>query len=339
MVLPLLGAIIGAGATIGSGILGANAAQQAADKNWQIDLLNYYAAQQERFDTIQQAKRQEGDTKLGMTDANGNRVHFVEGVGWVTELSDEQNALREGYQQEELDQLGDLKKKRGVLDANLKRQGREDTVASQLLDAFQRVHRTPESQLEGILNETSTKALNKQYDTTLADAMRSAVRSGSSNSGKVAAAIGKERGDSLRDAFLNNRASALQMGDEQYNNERANLANLYNMFASRASAMPDVAYNPRNIEGQTGAQMSAAAQQGAGANAALLNSIAKQGGRLESNIEPNYGWADALSQGGQALAGIFDSSNSDRQRQAAFDQYGRYSGLGSAYKQNSGAWG
>src|ERR1043165_2882906 len=98
----MIGALIGAAATIGSGILGANAESDAANKNWQIDLLNYYARQQERFDTIQQAREQSAENKLGVTDAAGNRTHFIPGVGWVTELSDEQKTLQEGYQQEEL---------------------------------------------------------------------------------------------------------------------------------------------------------------------------------------------------------------------------------------------
>lgn len=335
MVVP---ALLGAFATFGGGALGAMASNNAATYNYYVDLLNYNLRERERFDSIQQAKRQEADTKLGVTDAAGNRTHFVEGVGWVSDLSDDQALLQELYQNEELQQLqNDLPAKRGILNANVERQGRENTQASALLDAFQRVRRIDPRQLENLSNRASSLGINEAFDTTLQEAMRSSIRQGASNSGKVAADIGAQRAKMLEQAFLNNKLNSRTQSDERYAMERGNAANLYNMFASRASAMPDVAYNPRNIEGMTGAATENAASRGMSAGGALINAFAKQGGSMQ-RIDPDYGWANMLSQGGQALASAFDVMGANKQRQQAIDAYGGYAGMGDMYKSGVGAY-
>ncbi len=332
-------ALLGAFATLGSGFLGANAAQNAADQNYQINLLNYYQREQERQDSINFARQQQRDTKLGSTDASGNRVHFVEGVGWVTDLSPEQRALQELYQKEETAQLSnDLPKRRQILDANVERQGRENNYSSALFDAMQRTQRADPREIENQLNQASTAGITQGFDSALEDAMRAAVRTGASNSGKVASQIGEQRANALRDAFMNNKLNAKGQADEQYDTERANIANLYNMFASRASAMPDAAYNPRNIEGMAAQQQGAAAGASQQAAGGLLNAFAKQGGTMMP-VEANYGWANALQSGGSALAAAFDKINSDKMRQNAFGGYGNFSGVDpSMYKSTTGLW-
>jgi len=332
-------ALLGAFANVVGAGLGASAASKADDTNWDINLLNYYQRERERNDAIQQGRHQEHDTKLGATDAAGNRTYFKPGVGWVTDLAPQQKTLQDAYQREEEQQLlNDLPKKRGVLNANVKRQRGEDVDASALRDAFGRLHRTDPAQTEALMNAASVRGINEGYDTTLADAMRSSIRTGASNSGKVAAAIGEQKSKALVDAFLNNKINAQGQASQEYDAARSNLANLYNMFASRASAMPDVAYNPRNIEGLAAQQLGqtkGSADQAAGA---LLNAFAKQGGTMMP-VEPNYGPANAFITGGNALAQAFDSSNADAQRRAAFENYGKYTGLDpSMYKLNSGAF-
>lgn len=335
----MIPALLGAFATLGAGALGANASSQAAAYNYNVDLLNYYARERERNDAVQQAKRQEGDTKLGATDAAGNRVHFVEGVGWVTDLSDDQATLQELYQNEELQQLqNDLPKKRDILNSNVQRQGRENLTGDALLNAFQRVERQDPREVENLMNQASTRGVNEAFDTTLQDAMRSAVRQGASNSGKVAADIGAQRAKMLEEAFMNNKINARGQSEDAYSREQGNLANLYNMFASRASAMPDVAYNPRNIEGMTSSQQNTAMQMGQNASGALINAFAKQGGSM-ARIDPDYGWANALQSGGSALAAAFDKIGADKQRQQAMQSYGTYAGIDpKMYQTGTGAF-
>ena len=68
-------------------------------------------------------------TKLGTTDAQGNRTYFKPGVGWVTELAEGQRELSDLYSAEELAQLQDVKAKRGQMYKNLARQGREENAS------------------------------------------------------------------------------------------------------------------------------------------------------------------------------------------------------------------
>lgn len=335
----MIPALLGAFATLVSGALGAGASSQAASENYNINLLNYNQRERERFDTINQARRHEADTKLGQTDANGNRIHFVEGVGWVTDLSDDQQQLQDLYQREELGQLqNDLPKKRDILNSNVVRQGRENTQASALLDAFQRVQRENPRETENLLNQASTKGITQGFDSTLQDAMQSAIRTGASNSGKVAAAIGAERSKALENAFMNNHINAKGQSQSDFEQKRGGIANLYNMFATRASAMPDVSFNPQNINGQTGqaSGQSQGAQQGAAS--ALINAFAKQGGVMATH-EPDYGLANAVGSGGSALAAAFDSMAADRQRNAAMQSYGNYAGIDpKMYQPGTGIW-
>lgn len=350
MVLP---ALFGAFATLGAGALGAGAADRAAAYNYQVDLLNYYSREQERRDAIQAASRQErrtdkqiAESKLGTTDAQGNRVQFIPGQGWVTTLADDQQQLQDLYQNEELAQLlQDLPKKREVLNQNVIRQRGEDTTANALLNAFGRIDYEDPREIENQLNQASSMGITKGYDDTLREAMRGALRTGSAP-GKISAEIGKARASSLQDAFMNNKINARGQSEENVSRKQANLANLYNMFATRASSMPDVAYNPRNIEGITAAQQGGAMSglagtQGLGQNSAgaLINAFAKQGGSMNP-IEPNYGWANAVQSGGTALAEAFQSMGDERARMAALGSYGDYSGFKpqDMFKQNRGSW-
>ncbi len=93
--IEILGALLGAGGSIAGGLMGAGAQEKAADQNWQINLLNYYARERERQDRIRQAGIERRDRHLGSTDANGNRTHFVPGQGWVSELSSEGKAMND----------------------------------------------------------------------------------------------------------------------------------------------------------------------------------------------------------------------------------------------------
>ena len=328
-----------AGGLIGlaGNLVGAGESRNANLMNYYINLMNYNQREAERWQTISEARRKDDEAKLGSTDAQGNRTHFVPGVGWVVDLSDEQKTLRELYNREEMQQLNnDLPKKRQILNDNVSRQGRESTVAQQLLDAFQRVRRVNPVDLENQLNNASTRGITQGFDSALADAMQASVRTGASNSGKVAAEIAKARGKALEDAFMSNKINSKTQSRSQYDAERSNAANLYNMFASRASAMPDVAYNPRNIEGVTDAAQGRAMGIGSGAGSALINAFAKQGGTLQP-VQADYGLANAITAGGTTLANAFDVRNTDRARLAALDQYGDYSDP-HQYKKSTGGW-
>lgn len=334
----MIGPLIGAAGTIAGGLIGAGAERDAANRQWQIDMLNYYAEQARQFKADQQAQRTERDSKLGSRDSRGNTAKFIEGIGWVSELGELDSILQELYNREEKDSLTDLQRKRGVVNENIERQGRENLVGESLLDAFQRVTRGEDTHIEDLMNEGSVKAINEAFDSTLSDAFRNSVRTGASNSGKVAAEIARSKSSKLEDAFRENKLNSRGQAGDEYDTARGNLANLYNMFATRASAVPDASFNPRNIEGLVGQQQAGAAASGANAQRALLQAFMQPAAKLNARIEPQYGLANTITQGAQALAGAFDRGSARRERASSYEDYGGYSGLSDMFRGNSGAW-
>ena len=168
----MIGALLGAGASIYGAKLGADASNNAAAYNHQIDMLNYIQRERERFDSINQARKADTENKLGTTDAQGNRSYFKPGVGWVTELADDQQALQELYEREETEQLNnDLQKQRGVFNDNIERQGDENVLADALLREFTGHVRDDPRNIEGMTNNASVKGITEGFE-----ALRAAVR-------------------------------------------------------------------------------------------------------------------------------------------------------------------
>ena len=95
-------------------------------------------------------------------------------------------------------------------------------------------------------------------DTAMQSAMNDALRTGTQGQANIAIKFGREKYDALRKAFMENAEGAQEAEDTRFIGEQGNLANLYNAFATRASAMPDATYNPRNIEGTTASAVAAA---------------------------------------------------------------------------------
>lgn len=344
MVLPILGALIGAGGSIASGIMGMNAANNAAAYNYYSDLMNFYQRENERKDTINEAKRVEGDQKLGMTDASGNRVRFVDGVGWVTELSDEQDQLRELQEREQIAQLTeDLPMRRRRMQENDVRQDREGAYADRILDAMQRQQSTNPRELELLLNQAATHGITQGFDSALEDGMRASLRTGS-NAGKVDAQVGEARANALMQAFLNNRVNARSMAKDESAQQAANMANLYNMFATRASALPEASFQPMNIEGMANSMAQGAASNANSGAGAVVNATGREGGSL-SRIDPNYGAANAVGQAGNALAAAFErigAGSANKNASGAYSNYafgpaGPVTAYNDMFKKNTGA--
>lgn len=337
MVLP---ALLGAAATIGGGILGANAQNQAAAYNYNMDLLNYYQRERERTESIRRAEEQERDVKLGTTDASGNKTHFIEGVGWVTDLSDDQRALQEAYQREEMAQFGDLDHKRNILESNVQRQGRENLQGDALFDAFQRIERGDSRDVENLMNQASVRGISTGYDELMQAFSQNALRTGASNSGKMLNELASGKARELERAFMDNKINAKGQAAQQYDAERGNMANLYNMFASRASAMPDVAYNPRNIDGMSSQMQGMNMQRDGQSQAALINAFAKKGGSMPRIALDTYmGAANAVTSGGNQLAAALGKAGAAGQRNNAFSQYEQYAKMDpSLYRSNSGVF-
>lgn len=297
---PLLGAF---GAAAG-GIAGAIGADQTAETNWAINLLNYYQRERERRDAIEQARQNKHDAYLGTTDARGNSTKFVPGQGWVTKLSGNSQAMQDAQDYEQMQELQhDLPAKRARMDSNLSRQREEDYVANGLLDEFKRVMPGDTESTRRKLINSMIPGINDAYNGTIEDASRAALRGGASNSNsaKLLSDLNKQKSDALTSAFLKAQGSADTMADTEYNSKRSGIANLYNLFATRSSAMPNVSFAPQNLTGAADANGSGNPARGDATGSSLMNAFAKQGGTLDY-IQPNNGWANAIAGGATAFS-------------------------------------
>lgn len=307
MVLPLLAAGIGAGGTIISGIMGANAANSANDTNWRINLLNYYQREREREDAKAAARENKREQQLGVTDGQGNRTRFVPGKGWVVELSDGSQRLLDLQEQEQLNVLQkDLPMKRRQMERNEKRSFEDESQADTLRRDLRQVRRTDDSELEALLYSAATNKMAQAFDESQAATVREAQRTGSSNIGKMLEGLNKNRAESYADAAMEAKLRARGSGDAEFEKKRSGLANLYNMFATRASVGPDVSYKPTNVESGVGAggMVDDFSKLLAGANNTVTQTNAMKGGSMDY-VQPNYGAANAVGSGSRALASMF----------------------------------
>lgn len=334
MVAPILAALISGGTTLAGGLLGAGAESDAANLNYQLGLLNYYQREQERRDAINEAKRQRQDAYLGATDAQGNRTYFIPGKGWVTDLTPESEALQDAFQAEEMRIIGqDLPAKRQQMFANLARQRGEGGYANALMEAMGRVQRDSPRDVINRRNQMAGEGITEGFDDTQEAAMRNLARTGSSNQSKVLSELAGARSKALRNAFMQNAEGARAESEDTYSRRLGNMSQLYNMFATRASAMPDAQFRPRDISGpsQEGAR---AAGQSAGSN--LINAFAKQGGTF-SEVEPRYGMANTIAQTGSALMAALGRQAGREQMDQGYGAYNDFLG-GSAYPAAPSVW-
>lgn len=323
MVLGLIGALAGAGASLAGGIMGANAQSDAAAYNYYVNMMNYYLRERERRDRINEAERSRGETKLGATDAQGNRTHFVEGRGWVVDLSPESKTMQDVQNQEQMNVLSeDLPRRREQSRQNYARQQREAYTADGLLQQFYEVMKQSPSEEQALTYGQAAKGINQAFDASQAAAMKSAIRTGASNSGRILADLASARADKLANAAVSSRLQALNNVDQRYNQERAQLAGLYQQFAGDARQNPDVNYAPQNTAGASNQTMNSFLSLMQGANNQVIGAKGQKGGEWDY-IEPQMGAANAVSQFGMGLMGALNqaegSSNQSSAQKALMD--------------------
>lgn len=306
--ISLIGALAGAAGSF----IGAGASADAQDKNWQVNLLNYYLRERERRDRIQAAQESRRDTKLGATDARGNRTYFKEGQGWVQELSPEDEQLQDAQLREQFLTLAqDLPRRRRQEVANESRRGREGVEADSLLNAFGEIQRENPRDFESLLRLASSEGINSAFDDSTGDALKSATRMGSSNAGSIVSSIGRARSDALSRAFLQSRIDAERTVGDRYDQKRNQAFQLYDAMAGRASGVPNVSYNPQRTGGNTDALMSQFASLFAGDNRALEGAFGQKGGEVDY-MQPDMGLANAFATTGSLLGGLSDDMRADR---------------------------
>lgn len=319
---PLLGALIGAGGSIAGGLIGAGAQEEANDMNWQINLLNYYQRQQERRDRLREAERTRADQRLGATDAFGNRTRFVEGKGWVTELSNQDKLIAALQRQEQQNVLEkDLPMRRAQLERNDQRQRTEEGVAEGLRERFRRDLGVDPEALKRVMITNASAAISREYDYLENEAMRKALRTGSSDSGRILADLARDRIKTIAGAVAGIPLQAKQMAADMTAKEQGNMLNQYNLVATRASQVPGVSYKPENIQGGQSDLLKAFASMSQNGDNNLIKAHSIPGGTLDY-VRPNTGYGDAIASGSGALAAAFERMNAAQNRQNAMNNSG-----------------
>lgn len=318
--LPVLGALIGAGGSIAGAMIGAGAQSDAAEKNYYINLLNYYQRERERNDRIREGRRIEAQQQEGATDAAGNRTRYIPGRGWVTELSDQSKQLQDLQRQEQINVLTrDLPMRRRAMDRQEEQGAASNDVASNLLERFRKgVEEDPEA-MRRRMTSAATSAINREYDEVVQAAMRTAVRQGNSNIGKIIGDLSKQRIQQIAQTIAGIPVQARATAEQMTNQREANLLNQYNMLASRGSQVPGVSYAPQNIDGNLNNLMNAFANRldkGAGL---LMNAHRIPGGTMDY-MQPDLGTANAVITGSNALGTALERIGSYNNNQEALRQ-------------------
>lgn len=297
MVFPLIGAALGAGANIFSGILGANAAEEETNMNWAINLYNNRQRRKERQESMEYAEGLRTEGKLGATDAEGTRTHFVDGKGWVTDLGNKPQELLNYFYGHELPE------RRAQFDRKAVNSREANDIAGSLFDEFRRIQKANPRDVESQLYEKASRGIGESTDAAMSAAMRTALQSGSSNAGKVAASISREAmkagGDAAKDAAL----QADDYASDQYNSRRGQQAGLLAQFLQAAGADIGASYDPTGKVDNANNLMRTFSQGDDAAQQIGANAVNKTMGSLDP-VEARNGPANAWASAGNSLAAL-----------------------------------
>jgi hypothetical protein len=325
----ILGGVLGAGASLYGGILQAEAQEDANRMNWAVNVMNYQQRERERAEQIAMANKLRAEQKLGSSDIRGTRVKFVEGQGWVTTGAPELLALMKAQDAEQMKQLS--------IDAPMARKVRERNYSRGLQD--EAMADTYRRQLGNTVTPSDDAYANDLYLAQVAglregsqDAGRRAFTqlfrtNDSSRAGDVAASLARENNSAYTKAALQAKLMARGSGQKEADTRRNQLANLYNLFATRAGQGTEANFKPTNIDNS--AQLESATKGDLNTGALAAQSYGKAGGTLDY-VQPNLGYGNAVSGAGSALASAFRSAGA---RQA----YGGVQGFGGNSSAGSGS--
>jgi hypothetical protein len=172
--------------------------------------------------------QQLADQKLGSTDARGNSTKFVPGKGWVTSYGPTDQMLEDYFLAQELPARQDQFQRADTASRA------EDVTAKNLLSQFNSVQREYPNDIYKMLYAAASNGIGENTSEAMSTALRSALRSGTSNVGKITEGINKAGSDALATAGLNAKLQALDYADNKYASDRGDTSSLYNLFASRA---------------------------------------------------------------------------------------------------------
>lgn len=300
----MIGGAFGAVGSIVGASIAADAQKYTANTNFAIALYNLYARERERTQARYEAQRIEQKQNLGYQTAAGVKTRFVPGVGWVEEEPAIMSAIRGREQGEQMQRLAvDAPMRRQQLQANQIQQIRERDRASALFDQMKRQPGVTPSEIEHLLLGAQSQASNRAFDETANIAARQALRT-NTNPRSVMADIGRARSQEQAGMAGAARLQGLQLAPQIEEAQQKADANMYNLLATRASAMPEVSFSPTPLDSSVAQTARASAATGD----AALKAAMMEGGRMPF-VPPNYGAANLAGAVGAAGQGFMTNLN------------------------------
>lgn len=302
------------GTSMLSSVFGGFAANDAANLNNQISLLNYYEQQAANQRARQEAVRQRSDAQLGQTDAAGNRTYFIPGVGWVTDLSEDQQLLQDMSEEEMLRQLRQGARDEKVQERAVTRRGREDTSATEADREFRSARRDDVGSLRELLLARGAESRNAVADRAGNAVSRQNIRTGGRNAAELMqGARATSDADSARRAGMDAELMARAEVDRGFNQQRSGANALYDYFRKMSTSGTG---NAPVFQPQGPAQMSTAlADQGA------MNAAGRSA--QFDYQQPNFALSGTIADLGAAAGGYYDRQQSQKYNQAMLDAFGR----------------
>lgn len=310
--LALAPAAISAGGSILSGLMGSKAADRAAQmQNLNLQLQSAIANR-----SLASADRAQGISLAGQTDAEGNQTVYDPATNtWHTILTANQKKLQSASDSEQYQRnTVDAAIARRRLIANDTRQTTEGNVADGLLSDMQ--HKLSQPTLNnGNAGSAGARLLN---DRNVLDSQQAALRGFEtqglrSGNGNILDAIDRSRAES-GSALAHNEAAAAggNAAPDPYSSVGPT-ADLYNSFASRASASPGSNFSP--FAGG-GSLTQAIANQAR--NSALTGGLGSSAGNTASNafengigplMKPNFSGAQSMLGTSSGISGFLKDPN------------------------------
>jgi len=299
----LLGPLIGAGGSIFSAIMGADAQDQAQKYNFEIQRENLQDQQKARQEAIDYANGIRADQKKGGYDAVGNHSYFDPVKGWVTDLSPEQQKLYDYFYQQELPE------RRAQFSREATQSRSNADTADQLLQQFLRVKKELPQDAENRLYEKATEGIGEGARDVTEEAMMQATRTGNNNIANIISKLGAQTMKQRAAAKLNASLQADDYVDKNYNDQRGGIANLYQAFLGDSQKSLDPSYDPTNIPQSANKLLDLFSQQGAQGNSMGYNALT-QPVPLRQPIEPFNASANAIGAIGSSLGSLGDRASS-----------------------------
>jgi hypothetical protein len=301
----LFGGLAGAGASLAGGLINAEESEETRQMNWAIAIMNYQQRERERSEAIAMALKNRREQQLGTTDIRGVRTHFIPGRGWVVEGTPEVSAMMKAQDAEQMKKLShDLPQLRAQRDRNYARSFGEEALADTYMRKLNNRNAVPDDAYAADLYEAQTRGLREASNDAGRRLFTQVSRTGGNTRAFESAAntLADASNSAYADAALKSKLLSRGAGAREADERDKGLANLYNLFATRAGAMPNVSYKPENIDNAGTLTSSQAGMLNTGSLATQM--FGKKGGELDY-LSPNMGWGNAVAGAGSALASAF----------------------------------